>query len=177
MVKARAVPFCEVNRGFMQDVGTKEDTELSREDLTHRWRGLPVEFPGHCPVCWKLNVSWLRVRNRLRTPSKKTLSARSTDWTFFSETCADEGRPNKLWLFHAQSTPIQRHVKVKGDANPYDPTYETCFEEREGAHMLETLRGTRTLRYLWHEQRELCTRGNTKSLGSPAGACITLSPA
>ena len=32
------------------------------------------------------------------------------------------------------------------------------FEEREGAHMLETFRGTRTLRYLWYEQRGLCTR-------------------
>jgi hypothetical protein len=49
----------------------------------------------------------------------------------------------------------QRHVKVQGEANPYDPTYETYFEEREGAHMLETFRGTRTLRYLWYEQRGL----------------------
>ncbi len=32
----------------MQDVGNKEDTELSREDLTLSWRELPVEFLGHC---------------------------------------------------------------------------------------------------------------------------------
>jgi RNA-directed DNA polymerase len=84
------------------------------------------------------------------------------DWSFFGETCDDEGRPNKVWLYHAMSTPIKRHVKVKGEANPYDPTYETYFEEREGAHMLETFRGTRTLRYLWHEQRGLCMLCNTK---------------
>jgi RNA-directed DNA polymerase len=84
------------------------------------------------------------------------------DWSFFGETCDDEGRPNKVWLYHAMSTPIKRHVKVKGEANPYDPTYETYFEEREGAHMLETFRGTRTLRYLWYEQRGLCTLCNTK---------------
>ncbi len=49
-------------------------------------------------------------------------------------------------------TPVElRPIKVKGKANPYDPTYETYFEEREGAHMLETFRGTRTLRYLWYE--------------------------
>jgi RNA-directed DNA polymerase len=84
------------------------------------------------------------------------------DWSFFGETCDDEGRPNKVWLYYAKSTPIKRHVKVKGEANPYDPTYETYFEEREGAHMLETFRGTRTLRYLWHEQRGLCTQCNTK---------------
>jgi hypothetical protein len=32
----------------MQDVGNKEDTELSREDLTLSWRELPVESLGHC---------------------------------------------------------------------------------------------------------------------------------
>jgi len=87
---------------------------------------------------------------------------RGRDWTFFDETCDDEGRPNKVWLYNAKSTPIKRHVKVKGEANPYDPTYETYFEEREGAHMLDTFRGTRTLRFLWHEQRGLCTQCNTK---------------
>jgi hypothetical protein len=64
------------------------------------------------------------------------------DWSFFGETCDDEGQTNKVWLYHAKSTPIQRHVKVKGQANPYDPTYESYFEEREGAHMPETFRGT-----------------------------------
>jgi hypothetical protein len=82
------------------------------------------------------------------------------DWSFFGETCDDEGQTNK-WLYYAKSTPIKRHVKVKGEANPYDPTYETYFEEREGAHMLETFRGTRTLRYLWYQQRGLCTLCNT----------------
>jgi len=87
---------------------------------------------------------------------------RDRDWTFFDETCDDEGRPSKVWLFHAESTPIKRHVKVKGEANPYDPASETYFEEREGAHMLDTFRGSCTLRYLWHEQRGLCTLCNTK---------------
>ncbi len=87
---------------------------------------------------------------------------RDRDWTFFGETCDDEARPKKVWLFHAQNTPIKRHVKVRGEANPYDPAYETYFEEREGAHMLDTFRGTRTLRFLWYEQRGLCTLCNTK---------------
>jgi len=87
---------------------------------------------------------------------------RDRDRVFFGETRDDEGRPKKIWLFHAQSTPIKRQVKVKGEANPYDPTYETYFEEREGAHMLETFRGISTLRYLWHEQRGLCTLCSTQ---------------
>ena len=54
------------------------------------------------------------------------------------------------------STPIKRHVKVKGEANPYDLAYETYFEKREADHMLDTFRGTRTLRFLWYEQRGCC---------------------
>jgi RNA-directed DNA polymerase len=78
------------------------------------------------------------------------------DWSFFGETCDDDGQPSKLWLYRAASTPIKRHVKVKGEANPYDPAYETYFEKREGDHMRDTFRGTRTLRYLWYEQRGCC---------------------
>src|SRR5467141_3392653 len=109
---------------------------------------------------------WARRRHPNKSPrwfKPKYFDRRGNrDWSFFGETCDDEGRPTKVWLYYAMSTPIKRHVKVKGEANPYDPTYETYFEEREGAHMLETFRGTRTLRYLWYEQRGLCNQCHTK---------------
>jgi RNA-directed DNA polymerase len=111
---------------------------------------------------WK----WARRRHPNKSPrwfKPKYFAQRGNrDWSFFGETCDDEGQTEKVWLHYAKSTPIKRHVKVKGEANPYDPTYETYFEEREGAHMLETFRGTRTLRYLWYEQRGLCTLCNTQ---------------
>ena len=111
---------------------------------------------------WK----WARRRHPNKSPrwfKPKYFAQRGNrDWSFFGETCDDEGKPQKVWLYYAKSTPIKRYVKVKGEANPYDPTYETYFEERDGAHMLETFRGTRTLRYLWYEQRGLCTLCNTK---------------
>jgi RNA-directed DNA polymerase len=87
---------------------------------------------------------------------------RGHSWSFFGETWDDEGQPSQVWLRRASSTPIKRHVKVKGDANPYDPAYETYFEQREAAHMQDTFRGTRTLRFLWYEQRGLCTVCNAK---------------
>ena len=107
---------------------------------------------------------------RRRHPNKNTrwrkqkyfVRHRGRDWSFFGETCDDEGQPSQVWLYHARSIPIKRHVKVKGDANPYDPAYETYFEQREEAHMQDTFRGTRTLRFLWQEQRGLCTLCNTK---------------
>ena len=78
------------------------------------------------------------------------------NWSFFGESCDSKGSPQKVWLWRANRTPIKRHVKVKGEANPYDPAYETYFEKREGDHMADTFRGTRTLRFLWKFQRGLC---------------------
>jgi RNA-directed DNA polymerase len=87
---------------------------------------------------------------------------RGRDWCFFGERCDDEGQSSKTWLYHAINTPIKRHIKVKGEANPYDPEYETYFEDREGSHTLDTFRGTQTLRFLWMEQRGLCAVCNLK---------------
>jgi len=74
---------------------------------------------------------WARRRHQNKNPrwlKPKYFERRGNrDWTFFGETCDDKGQPNKVWLYHAKSTPIQRHVKVKGEANPYDPAYETYF--------------------------------------------------
>jgi RNA-directed DNA polymerase len=81
---------------------------------------------------------------------------RHNNWIFFGESCDDEGIVRKVRLLYASRTPIQRHVKVKGEANPYDPAYESYFEKREGDRMAETFRGTRTLRFLWYFQRGLC---------------------
>ena len=84
------------------------------------------------------------------------------NWAFFGASCDNEGKPHKVRLLLASSTPIQRHVKVKSAANPYDPVDETYFEKREGDHMAGTFRGTRTLRFLWRFQRGSCPVCNTK---------------
>src|SRR5437660_4575662 len=85
-----------------------------------------------------------------------------SNWAFFGESCDDEGKPRKVRLLLASSTPIQRHVKVKSAANPYDPAYETYFEKREGDHMAGTFRGNRTISFLWMFQRGICPVCNTK---------------
>ena len=78
------------------------------------------------------------------------------DWTFFGESYDEEGTPQKVRLLSASRTPITRHVKVRGEANPYDPAFETYFADREGAHMRDTFRGTKVLRFLWHDQDGRC---------------------
>jgi RNA-directed DNA polymerase len=115
------------------------------------------------------------------------------DWSFFGEELDDDGQPSKIWLLRARSTPIKRHIKIKCEANPYDPAYETYFEEREAAHMRESFQGTRILRFLWYEQSGLCPVCNLKitritgwrlhycvsrTLGGPTSAenCLLLHP-
>jgi RNA-directed DNA polymerase len=69
------------------------------------------------------------------------------------------GRDEEHHLVHllaAGSIRIRRHVKVRGDANPYDPVWEPYFEERLSQQMKESLTGRGTVRYLWLEQEGLC---------------------
>ncbi len=72
------------------------------------------------------------------------------------------------WMFHGEATGqdrvllratrvrIQRHVKVKSEANPYDPKWELYFERRLGVKTEATLTGRRQLLRLWKEQRGIC---------------------
>src|SRR5450759_4265589 len=109
------------------------------------------------PCLWQ----WARRRHRnknLRWLKEKYFERHgSKNWSFVGEKYDNQGQPHKVRLLLASDTPIQRHIKVKCEANHYDPAFETYFEEREGFHMRETFRGTRTLRYIWNEQLGLCT--------------------
>src|SRR5262249_51370501 len=47
-------------------------------------------------------------------------------------------------------------VKIRSDANPYDPSWELYFEERLTAQMASKLTGRGTAHYLWLEQDGEC---------------------
>ena len=53
-------------------------------------------------------------------------------WVFHGTVAGREEVIQPVWLLAASSVPIQRHTKVKGEANPYDPAWEPYFEERLG---------------------------------------------
>ena len=67
-----------------------------------------------------------------------------------------EGKPYRVFLELARSTTIRRHVKIKVEANPYDPAWELYFEERLSARMSNTLTGSATARYLRFTQDGKC---------------------
>lgn len=57
---------------------------------------------------------------------------------------------------------IRRHVKIKADANPFDPAWEEYFDERLKRRMSATLAGRRKLYWLWHQQEGKCPQCDQK---------------
>jgi RNA-directed DNA polymerase len=76
-------------------------------------------------------------------------------WTFQGEVIV-RGERRIARLFYAADVHIQRHVKVKGRANPYDPAWEPYFERRLDAKMTSSLKGRGHLLFLWKRQKGVC---------------------
>jgi RNA-directed DNA polymerase len=57
---------------------------------------------------------------------------RNRAWTFATQTGqrTPDGQPVWLRLAYAGETKIRRHIKVRKDANPFDPSWKSYFEER-----------------------------------------------
>jgi RNA-directed DNA polymerase len=68
-----------------------------------------------------------------------------------------DGKPTLTSLFHTASLSIVRHVKIKGDANPYDPQWETYFERRLDLTMEANPKRRQQLLRLWFGQQGLCS--------------------
>lgn len=78
-------------------------------------------------------------------------------WVFACER-EDWAGDERRWveLRRAGDTKIKRHTVIRADANPFDPEWETYFEDRIGAKMKDNLAGRKRLLYLWLEQEGKC---------------------
>jgi len=83
-------------------------------------------------------------------------SLQDRNWVFTGHITDKEGSVQQRWLFSAAYMPIKRHTKIKAEANPYDPAWETYFEERLGVKMANTLLGRRKILLLWKQQDGFC---------------------
>ena len=79
-------------------------------------------------------------------------------WVFFGQTTHTTQEPYAVWLFAAMSVPITRHIKVRAEANPYDPAWEVYFEERLGVKLAQTFTGRRRLLHLWQRAERAVPR-------------------
>jgi RNA-directed DNA polymerase len=107
--------------------------------------------------------------------AKRRHPNQSMDWIhnkYFTTRAADHwvfyGRDEKgqeRQAIQISKIPIQRHVKVRGNANPYDPDMEVYFEERLAKKWETGYHGKRKLLSLWKRQGGKCPHcGQTISL-------------
>jgi RNA-directed DNA polymerase len=87
---------------------------------------------------------------------KYFLSTATGPWVFFGQVVRRDGTVQTVQLRKAADVPITRHIKIKGEANPYDPEWELYFEKRFGVKMANNLKGRRKLLFLWHQQNGIC---------------------
>jgi RNA-directed DNA polymerase len=78
------------------------------------------------------------------------------DWVFATDVRDRRGNPKLLTLRFAASTPIVRHVKVKSEANPFDPAWDAYFAQRKKKRMQEKLPEGSLPRRLWQQQAGHC---------------------
>lgn len=93
---------------------------------------------------------WIRARYFHREAARH--------WVFAADTgeLTAEGKPRRLKLRKASDVPIRRHTQVHGNANPFDPAWESYFEARDGLKMANALSGRGKLIRLWLDQDRAC---------------------
>jgi RNA-directed DNA polymerase len=94
---------------------------------------------------------WRWCRRRHPRKSKKWIKAKyfqrigDRDWVFTGTFMDENGKTHPIHLRNASGVRIVRHVKIRGDANPYDPDWELYFEERLFRKMQSNLEGVESL--------------------------------
>jgi RNA-directed DNA polymerase len=103
---------------------------------------------------------WARRRHRNKSSGwiyKKYFERLDGRFVFRERARDEDGTPRTTKLFRADSLPIIRHVKIRGDANPYDPQWEIYFERRLDLKMVANPKRRQQLLRVWMSQGGLCT--------------------
>lgn len=109
---------------------------------------------------WKLLWRWCCRRHGNR--NKRWVKGRyfrtvgGERWVF--QSVGAEGKPVRL--LRSKDTPIKRHIKVKGEANPYDRNFEFYFEQRLIKRWKENKFKLNKVRLIWERQHHRCLMCN-----------------
>jgi RNA-directed DNA polymerase len=83
---------------------------------------------------WQALWRWASRRHpnkgRRWTKDRYFLRSQDRNWVFGTRTKSGNGEGMDSRLVSAADIPIKRHVKIKADANPFDPEWEAYFAER-----------------------------------------------
>ncbi|MCK5355482.1 MAG: group II intron reverse transcriptase/maturase, partial [Methyloprofundus sp.] len=101
---------------------------------------------------------WYWAKRRHPRKSRKWIRAKyfktvgNNHWVF---TGVDD-KGNLKHLFKAGLVPVTRHIKIKAEANPYDPEWDDYFEVRYTRKWFSSKWGRSKLRRIWRQQKGLC---------------------
>jgi RNA-directed DNA polymerase len=109
---------------------------------------------------WRALWNWAHRRHRKKGKrwifSKYFHSNGNRNGVFSCQSVQKDGSKKLLCLKDAAEIPIKRHVKIRGPATPFDPSYEEYFETRNAMKMAGNLEGHKKLLNLWRRQKGLC---------------------
>jgi len=114
---------------------------VDSETLIALWRWVRRRHPNK-------NANWVK--------KKYFTSKGKRNWVFYGTVEKRGGKSKTMHLLVVDRTPIRRHIKIRGTANPFDPQWEEYFETRLKAKMANSLRGNRRLTRLWQGQKGRC---------------------
>lgn len=111
-------------------------------------------------IIWRMTWRWACRRHPnkgKRWIKNRYFSSSSTSaWVFGTKVMKPEGSSVYVKLAKASDTKIRRHIKIKAEANPFDPAYESYFEKRLVLKMSDSLKGRKLLLSLWLSQDGKC---------------------
>jgi RNA-directed DNA polymerase len=112
---------------------------------------------------WLSLWQWAKRRHPDKSPlwikEKYFKTVGNRNWVFAADDPGksySDGKPYVVSLLWASDIPIKRHIKIIGEANPFDPEFETYFEERMTSKMRDNLKGNKRLLSLWLKQGGNC---------------------
>jgi RNA-directed DNA polymerase len=96
----------------------------------------------------KKSKNWIKKKYFHSTPTR--------NWVFQVPILSQSKVKSYLTLNRAMEMPISRQIKIKGEANPYDPAWESYFEDRLRHQMVVNFRERKRLLRLWFDQEGIC---------------------
>lgn len=106
------------------------------------------------------SLEWIR-KKYYQTQSEQ-------NWVFATTLMDESGAKRDVGLYSLASTPIERHKKVSGEYNPFDPAMEEMGEKLRMERMLKKLKYREQILRLFQSQKGLCVLCNqpiTKETG------------
>lgn len=108
---------------------------------------------------WRL-MRWARRRHPNKDAKwirkKYWRSIGDRNWVFAVDVVTKEGKKEVMELYSLAGTSIERHKKIKGEFNPYDPEWEAYGEALRQERMLKDRRHRKQWATLYMEQGGLC---------------------